>query len=86
MEIKYYKRRHMVSSALRGIGYTFIILGGLFVLGSVGAFEKDTITFLQWIVQTILSILIASLALPTYMLKVKFDTKYPHMKVMGKMK
>lgn len=84
MEIKYLRRRFLFSSFLKGLACFFFILGGLLILGSVGAYENDAITTLQWVVQSILSVLVSLLSLPVYILKIKFDEKYPYIRIITK--
>lgn len=84
MEIKYLRRRFLVSSFLKGLSCFFFMLGGLLILGSVGAYENDAITTLQWGVQSILSVLVSLLSLPVYIFKMKFDEKYPYTRIVTK--
>lgn len=84
MEIKYLRRRFLFSSFLKGLACFFFILGGLLLLGSVGAYENDAISLLQWGVQSIISVLVSLLALPIYILKNNFDWKYPYTRIVIK--
>lgn len=84
MEIKYLRRRFLISSFLKSLSCFFFMLGGLLILGSVGAYENEAITTLQWIVQSIISVLVSLLSLPVYILKTKFDARYPYARIVTK--
>lgn len=84
MEIKYLRRRFLFSSFLKGLASFILMLGGLLILGSVGAYENEAISTLQWGVQTIISVLVSLLSLPVYILKIKFDEKYPYTRIITK--
>lgn len=84
MEIKYLRRRFLFSSFLKGLACFVFILGGLLILGTVGAFENNAIGFWQWLVQTAISALVSLLALPIYILKDNFDRKYPYTRIVIK--
>ena len=84
MEIKYLRRRFLFSSFLKGLACFLFMLGGLLLLGSVGAYENEAITTLQWVVQSILSVLVSLLSLPVYIFKTKFDARYPYTRIITK--
>ena len=69
------KIEKFVLSTLKILGLILGIGGALMIYGSVGAFEHDNITWYQWLVQEILSILCVFLSLVLFVVRENLKEK-----------
>jgi drug/metabolite transporter (DMT)-like permease len=69
------KIEKFVLSTLKILGLILGVGGALMIYGSVGAFELDNITWYQWLVQEILSILCVFLSLVLFVVRENLKEK-----------
>ena len=74
--VKYFKRRIIISLVMDAIWFVLGFAGAITILGSVGAIEMDNITILQGIIQMAIAVVALYVAHIVYNISEAFKDKY----------